>query len=223
MGFLETLRRAKEIEVRRRPGGAVELRHVWMPYNPPLVFVALTVFFALPLFYFFGLPRSREGFAISGCVMGFIVYAVAAQCFNSTHLSVNGGGLSWRHRPFPWRRGSSWIASSEIAAISFGQQPRRLSREESEMNFRSGYRPPAFYAVSVRLRAARDRRVFNNISNLEEAEAAARVIAEALGGVAVEHTTQPDQSRRLKDWLGVMAIIGTLLLMILIVMLASSE
>jgi len=34
MGFLETLRRAKEVEVQQRPGGEVELRHVWMPYNP---------------------------------------------------------------------------------------------------------------------------------------------------------------------------------------------
>ena len=223
MGFLETLRRAREVEVRRQPGGAVELRHVWMRYSPPLVFVALTAFFTLPLVYFFGLPRSREGVAVCGVVVAFIMYALAAQCFNSTRLSANGGGLSWRHRPFPWRRGCDWIAAGQIAAISYGEKPRRMSREELESNFRSGYRGPSFYAVSVRLRDARERRVFDTMTDAEEAEGAARVIAGALGGVAVEQATQRDQSRRLSEWLSVMAIIGTLLLMILIFMLASSE
>lgn len=223
MGFLETLRRVKEIEVRQRPGGAVELRQGWMPYNPSLVFLLSTAFFAFPVVAFFGLPTSRDEFALFGCVMGFILYAVAAQCFNSTHVSANGGGLSWRHRPFPWRRGSSWIALSEIAAISFGQQPRRLSAQESDHQFRTGYRPPVFYAVSVRLSAARDRRVFNNILNEDDAARAARAIALALGGVAVEQTIQHDQLRRSKDRLVAIATIGAFLLIALIVILASRQ
>jgi hypothetical protein len=225
MGFLEALRRAREVEVRRLPGGAVELRHVWMPYNRPLVFVALNALYALPLAYLFGLPRTREGAALCGGILAFIAYALAAQCFNSTRLSADAEGLSWRHGPLPWRLGGR-IAAREIAAISFGEKPNSVSREESEMMMRhnlTDYRKPSFYAVSVRLRDARERRVLDKVGNAQEAEGAAQAIAGALGGLKVEQATQPDRGRRSGEWLSWLAIIGTLLLMVLIVVLAGSE
>lgn len=225
MGFLESLSRAREVEVRLLPGGAVRLCHVWMPYNRPLVFVALNAFFALPLAYFFGLPRTREGASLGGGILALVAYAMAAQCFNSTRLSADAGGLSWRHGPLPWRLGGRTHAR-EIAAISFGEKPRSVSREESEMTTRhnlTDYRRSSFYAVSVRLHDARERRVLDNVGNAQEAEGAARAIAGALGRLAVEQSPQPDQWRRLGEWLGWLGIIGTLLLMVLIAVLAGSE
>jgi hypothetical protein len=176
------VKNAKEVEVLRRDGDeALELRQVWMPYSPPLVFSGVMGVFTLVLLLMFGLPDSEETLAVMGGILVLIGYAVAAQCFNSTVVTVTESELRWRHGPFPWRRGGR-LPAGEIASVAYGKVRKTNSPGESERGRRYGHRKRSFYAVGVRLRseksAGRLFRLFDGMLN----EGTAAMLAETISG-----------------------------------------
>lgn len=214
----------RELQVVRVSEGKVELRHLWMPYNPPLVFALLLAAGTLTFLLMLGWPHSWEALSLEAVLLVLIGYAAAALSFNATYLVVTPTRLCWRYGPLPWRPGG-WVAAEDVRACTYGRVCRTTTRTELVRQSRVNSARPQ-YALSVCLhRTGGEIRLCDSLLEERATAAAAQLLAEALGGVPVERGEQSPRALLPQNWvlaplLGLLALLGLLGLLLVTLLTA---
>jgi hypothetical protein len=176
----EILHGSKGIEVVQASALQVILSQPLLPFYPPIVFAVVCIA-AFTLLFFLWQPGSWLESLLMFSGLGFLLYVLAAYCFNSTILTVTGSGLKWEYGPIPWLRGGM-IDKDLIEAVTTKSLSNRANKRGKAFSY---------YSIGVKGRGSGHIIILPLMQSAWTAEMTAQVIAGYLGDVPVES----DQAR----------------------------